>query len=243
MLPPVTADAAEYDAVLGEAVEGGHAVDAGSVYWLARLSSTYPTVEIRVADTGLTVADTILTAALCRALVATALEDEHAGRPPGEPVDEEQLVRSLDAAARYGLRGMLLDPESRAETVGGLVLHRLVQRLTPALARAGDLAAVDELLRHRMRQRSGASRQRAMRRRVGTEDFVAALVDATLPRQSRGLMSADDSTPWLRHRESPEPRGRPGPDVPGPSVSGEASPQPGAEPEEHTVNKKRGVET
>ena len=171
-LPPVVADAAEYDRVLADAVVSGDAVDDDNVYWLARLSSRYPTVEIRVADTGLTVADTMLTAALCRALVATALEDDSWGRPEAGAVEEERLARSLASAAQHGLRGMLLEPGAGVETVGGLVLHRLVQRLNPALTRAGDRAAVDTLLRHRMRQRSGSSRQRAMRKRLGTVDFV-----------------------------------------------------------------------
>jgi carboxylate-amine ligase len=205
-LPPVAADAAQYDALLGEAVVGGDAVDDRNVYWLARLSSTYPTVEIRVADTGLTVADTMLTAALCRALVATAVEDDAWPHPTGGAITEAALEASLDSAAQHGLRGLVVDPVSGSSTVGGLVLHRLVQALGPALARAGDRAAVDTLLRHRMRQRSGASRQRAMRRRLAAEGFVAAVADATLPRQSRGLVSPAPGFPEQRAQESSEER-------------------------------------
>jgi carboxylate-amine ligase len=205
-LPPVAADAAEYDALLGEAVVGGDAVDDRNVYWLARLSSSYPTVEIRVADTGLTVADTMLTAALCRALVATALEDDTWPHPTDGALAEDALQTSLDSAARHGLRGLVVDPVSGAPTVGGLVLHRLVQALGPALARAGDRAAVDTLLRHRMRQRSGASRQRAMRRRLAADDFVAAVADATLPRQSRGLAASAGGLPGQRTPASPGAR-------------------------------------
>jgi hypothetical protein len=113
-------------------------------------------------------------------------------------VSEDDLALSMSTAAEQGLRGMLLDPEAGTVTVGGLVLHRLVQRLTPALTRSGDLAAFETLLRQRLRQRSGASRQLGMRKRLGTVDFVSALADATLPRQSQGLARTPDDLPGQR---------------------------------------------
>ena len=209
-VPPLVADAAAYDVALRSTVGAGAALDVGGVYWLARLSSRYPTVEVRVADTGLTVADTVLTAALCRALVMTALEDPSFGSPRQGSLSEDDLALSMSTAAEQGLRGMLLDPEAGSVTVGGLVLHRLVQRLTPALTRAGDLAAFETLLRHRLRQRSGASRQLGMRKRLGPVDFVSAMADATLPRQSQDLARASSSVPGQRAakrtpRRSPRP--------------------------------------
>jgi carboxylate-amine ligase len=67
--PPVCASAAAYDAVVGDLVRQGAALDEPSVYFLARLSPRYPTVEVRVADTCLAVDDTVLLAGLVRALV------------------------------------------------------------------------------------------------------------------------------------------------------------------------------
>ena len=63
--------AAEYDAAVGRLIRRGAALDEASVYFLARLSPRYPTVEVRVADVCLDVDDAVLLAALVRALVAT----------------------------------------------------------------------------------------------------------------------------------------------------------------------------
>ena len=78
--PPV-GSVEEYDEVLSRAVAGGDAIDARSVYFLARLSPRYPTIETRVADVGLTVEETVCYAGLVRALVAWAVEEAHLGRP------------------------------------------------------------------------------------------------------------------------------------------------------------------
>src|SRR3712207_3529797 len=79
-LPPRLRDAAEWDAAVTERIATGAALDPASVYWFARLSPRYPTVEIRVADAALTAVEAVLLAGLCRALVVTALREAVAGR-------------------------------------------------------------------------------------------------------------------------------------------------------------------
>ncbi len=64
-------DAAAYDATVRRLIGRGAALDERSVYFLARLSPRYPTVEIRVADVCLEVDTAVLLAGLARALVAT----------------------------------------------------------------------------------------------------------------------------------------------------------------------------
>ena len=59
----------------------GAALDERSVYFLARLSPRYPTVEVRVADVCLDVGIAVLAAGLTRALVATALAEARRGTP------------------------------------------------------------------------------------------------------------------------------------------------------------------
>lgn len=53
--PPTVSSVEEYDARVRAAVSAGLALDERSVYYLARLSPRYPTVEVRVADVCLTV--------------------------------------------------------------------------------------------------------------------------------------------------------------------------------------------
>src|SRR6476661_1467462 len=56
-------------------------LDPGMVYFDARLSQHYPTVEIRAADVCFTVEEAIVGAALCRGLVETAALEWAAGMP------------------------------------------------------------------------------------------------------------------------------------------------------------------
>lgn len=176
--PPRCPDAASYDAALAARLAAGDALDAPSVYWFARLSPRYPTVEIRIADTCLVVEDAVLIAGLSRALVATALA-EVASAGPAE-VPERLVAASLSSAARRGLDALVMDPRERVLAPGRQVLGRLVDLVTPALDAAGDGGLVAELIDRRLHRGSGSERQRALRRRHGREAFVAALAEDTL---------------------------------------------------------------
>lgn len=59
-------------------IDTGVLRDEGMIYFDARLSHRYPTVEIRVADVCLDPADTVLLATLARGLVETAAREWHA---------------------------------------------------------------------------------------------------------------------------------------------------------------------
>src|SRR3712207_7392783 len=56
-------------------------LDQGMVYFDARLSATWPTVEVRVADVALRVEDAVLLTGLVRGLVETAAREWRAGGP------------------------------------------------------------------------------------------------------------------------------------------------------------------
>jgi carboxylate-amine ligase len=178
-LPPRCADAAAYRQLVTERIAAGDALDPGSVYWFARLSARYPTVEIRITDVCLSAADTVLLSGLSRALVATALADAAAGRPPTD-VPDELLASSVRAAARSGLGALLVDPHSGATSPGTQTLGALVRWVGPALERAGDRGVVAALLRDRMHRGSGAARQRRLGARLTRPEFVQALATATL---------------------------------------------------------------
>jgi carboxylate-amine ligase len=70
--PAAWPDAAAYDMAVRRLIGQRVALDERSVYFLARLSLCYPTVEVRVADVCLDVGTAVLVAGLTRALVATA---------------------------------------------------------------------------------------------------------------------------------------------------------------------------
>ncbi|WP_143343147.1 carboxylate-amine ligase, partial [Crossiella equi] len=108
--PPVFASAAHYDDVVGELIESGAVLDRAGVYWDIRPSTHVPTLEIRVADTGATVADTVLLTALLRAAGTTVLRDPASPPPAADPV----LLRAACwRAARDGLDGFVPRPGGR----------------------------------------------------------------------------------------------------------------------------------
>ncbi len=73
--------AAAYQQVVDALVATGSALDRAMIYFDARLSERYPTLEIRVADVCLRAEDTVLIGALARALVETSARRGRRRRP------------------------------------------------------------------------------------------------------------------------------------------------------------------
>lgn len=178
--PAVWAGAAGYDATVRRLVRRGAALDEASIYFLARLSARYPTVEVRVADVCLDIDTAVVLAALVRALVATALQEARHGVPL-RPAPAGRVTAGLAAAARHGLGGAGIDPFTGRPVPQRSLLDRLVAHASAALDAAGDTENVTRLLRRIDQRGTGADRQRMWW--AGTEaasDFTDALAYATL---------------------------------------------------------------
>ncbi|MFC7403693.1 carboxylate-amine ligase [Georgenia alba] len=175
----VFGSAETYDRLVADMVGTGVILDAGMVYFDARASHRYPTVEIRVADVCLDVRDTILLAALCRALVDRAGAEAAAGSEiPDVPVTMLRLASWQ--AARAGMSGDLVDPLTMRRAAAWDVVERLVDHVRPALRANGDDGLVQEGLERIRLHGTGAHRQRAVHERTGTlEDVVADAVRLT----------------------------------------------------------------
>ena len=78
-------DAATYRRVVDDLLASGTILDSGMIYFDARLSARYPTVEVRVADVCLDVEDAVLQAALVRALAETAVARGRVGAAARAP--------------------------------------------------------------------------------------------------------------------------------------------------------------
>jgi carboxylate-amine ligase len=70
-----------YETLVSDLIASGAMLDEGMLYWYARLSARYPTIEIRIGDVCPTLDDTLLLASLTRALVATILDEVRDGMP------------------------------------------------------------------------------------------------------------------------------------------------------------------
>jgi carboxylate-amine ligase len=177
--PPAARSVEEYDELVRGAVAAGNAIDRRSVYFLARLSPRYPTIEVRAADMCLTVGETVAYAGLVRALVATALDEAAAGRPEA-PVEQALLRRACRSAARAGLGGSMTDPATGDPVPSWEAVDALVAHVRPRLDAHGDTQEVLSAIARLRATGGGADRQRLLFRGARSPgDFAAALSSGT----------------------------------------------------------------
>ncbi|GAB2605885.1 glutamate--cysteine ligase [Streptomyces capparidis] len=175
----VFGSAKRYHATLREMLDSGTLLDEGMIYFDARLSRHYPTVEIRVADVCLDADDAVLVAALTRGLVETAAREWRSGGLP-HPVGVPLLRLASWRAARSGVEGELLHPVSGRPQPAEQVLRSLVDHCADALRDAGDLDLVRERVGHVLRRGNGALAQReALDRHDDLAAAVATAVERT----------------------------------------------------------------
>lgn len=152
-----------YDATVAALTGSGVLLDTGMVYFDARLSARFPTVEIRVADVCPEPADTGLVASLSRALVESSL----ASTAPWPTTRVELLRGAAWRAAFSGLSGDLVDPVTGAPSPAASVVERLIERVAPALRRFGELPDVQASIARVLARGTGADLQRAAYARRG----------------------------------------------------------------------------
>ncbi len=165
-------DLATYRAVVGGLVATGAALDDGMIYFDARLSASYPTVEIRVADVCLDGDDAAVLAGIIRGLVMTAGREDL--QPAAWPRSEVQRAAAW-RAARFGTDDELVQPLGRSLLLPAWdVVSQLLDTIRPALLDAGDLQQVEEGLERIRRRGTGARVQRQAYAAGG----MAAVLDA-----------------------------------------------------------------
>jgi carboxylate-amine ligase len=193
---PPARSAHEYEHAVRTAIDSGAAFDSRSVYFLARLSPRYPTVEVRVADTCLSVDETVAYAGLVRAVAGQVLAgaDEGNGGGPGA-VTQDVLAAACRLAARAGLTGCLLDPTTRRLTPAWDYIDRLVVGVLPCLARHGDAERVLPVLEQLRTGGGSAERHRRLfSAAVTPASYVGALaeVSTSVSGASAGCWPAQD---------------------------------------------------
>ncbi|MFD4555065.1 glutamate--cysteine ligase [Streptomyces sp. NPDC058469] len=186
------ADAAEYDAAVRDLIQAGIITDAGMIYYDIRPSAHLQTLELRICDACPRVETVVLIAALFRALVTEACELHQAGAPmcPGR---HEWLRGASWRAARSGLEGALIDPETHREVPAAEVVRQQLARVRPALEAYGDWETVEALTEAALADGSAAQRMRRRAQQEGLPGCVDMLIAET-----RGE----------RERRTPTPAGR-----------------------------------
>jgi carboxylate-amine ligase len=151
--------AGAYEATVAAMVGTGALLDRGMVYFDARLNTELSTVEVRVADVMLDVADVVLFGALARALVTTAARDWREGT--AAPVVRTEVLKLMHwQAAHSALDGDLVDPRSARPAPARMVLDALCEHVGDALSEAGDVDLVHEGIGRLWHTGTGARSQR-----------------------------------------------------------------------------------
>ncbi|MDX2642303.1 glutamate--cysteine ligase [Streptomyces sp. PA03-1a] len=165
--------AAAYHEQVRAMIATGALRDEGMVYFDARLSHAYPTVEVRVADVCLDASATALLATLVRALVETAARAWRAGEPPS--AHGVALLRLATwRAAREGIDGRLVHPVTMEPAPAEAVVRALFDLVRDALEDNGDLVPAQDALAGLLKTGNGARVQRDLLRRTGDLREVAA---------------------------------------------------------------------
>ena len=159
---PVWGDVETYRRTADAVVAGGGAFDSGMLYYDARLSARYPTVEIRVTDVVPAAAVAVAIAGVCRALVDTVADGPVTARRASERFPTLALRTAAWRAARHGLGERLVDPATGELVPAKQAVGSLLSFTADALEAHGDLAAVQDLLDRVLVDGTWAERQRAL---------------------------------------------------------------------------------
>ncbi|MFF9869398.1 glutamate--cysteine ligase [Streptomyces sp. NPDC013953] len=176
----VFGSADRYHEQVADMVASGVLRDEGMVYFDARLSHSYPTVEIRVADVCLDPSTTVLLAALIRGLVETAARQWRDGEPPAR--HGVALLRlAAWRAARSGLEDQLIHPVTMRPAPAEAVVRALFDHVRDALEETGDVMPAQETLAGLLKSGTGARVQRELLCNTGSlHDVVTECVRRTL---------------------------------------------------------------
>jgi carboxylate-amine ligase len=145
-LPDLFRGEADYDAYVAALIDNRIIADASFIWWVVRPSSTYSTLELRVADSCTHVEDAVAIAALFRCLVRRLTRDPDLNRgltPAARAIIEENKWR----AQRYGIHGSLIDLVAGEARPIALVLSDVMALVAEDAAALGCEAELSSLTR------------------------------------------------------------------------------------------------
>ncbi|SEC12209.1 carboxylate-amine ligase [Nocardioides exalbidus] len=182
---PVLGTPAAYRSYVDAMLATGVPIDEAMVYSDARLSALHPTVEIRTADVCLDVRDTLVVAALARALVETAAR-EWADGVPAPDVPAPLLRLASWKAGRHGLTGELVHPPTGESRPAADVLAGLLDHVGDALDDAGDRDHMSRGVARLLADGTGARRQRELLDAAGDDEAAQGAAVVRLSRITAG---------------------------------------------------------
>jgi carboxylate-amine ligase len=172
---------AEYDALKEALLETRSIDDPARIYWDVRPSNKFNTIEFRVADACSDVDDSLLVAALVRAISETCYREMKAGSA-GTMIRDELIKSAIWRAARFGDSDTLIDPKQERLVPAYELVSSMLEVLRPVLEDRDEWNEVQGLVTQVRSRGTGASRQLAVFERTGRlEDVVDVILDETAP--------------------------------------------------------------
>ena len=182
-----------YHRLVDDVLGTGTLLDSGMLYFDARLSARWPTVEIRTADVLLRVEDAVTLAGLARGLVETAAREAREGTPAPD-VRSELLRLASWRAGRSGLNGDLVHPRTGRPAPAAAVLEALVEHVRPALTETGDVDRVTQGVAELLRRGTGADLQRRVHQETGDPRAVVRAAVAVTAGEPEPIAEATPSS-------------------------------------------------
>ncbi|MGF9664261.1 glutamate--cysteine ligase [Arthrobacter crystallopoietes] len=156
----------EYDRQVQTLLECGVPLDPGMIYFDARLSARYPTIEVRLADVCMDHRHAAALAAVVRALVEAASRQWRSGMEP--PAVTAMLLQAWSwQASRAGVEGKLVSPLTGRPHAAGDVVAEMLESIHPVLKEWQEDSLVESLVTDILRHGPGARRQRQMHAETG----------------------------------------------------------------------------
>jgi carboxylate-amine ligase len=181
-IPPVFSTYSDYKGYLGTLLATNSIDEATHIWWDARPSEKFPTLEIRIPDMCTRIDETICLAALAQAIVAKLVQLRQANQSwrlyQNRLVDENKW-----RAVRYGIRGKMIDFGKNQEVPVPDLIEEMLEWVDDVVDELGSRAEI-EYARHILQHGTSADRQVETYRQTG--DF-RAVVDHVVSETQEGL--------------------------------------------------------
>ena len=173
---------AEFESFINTLVATGCIDNGRRVWWDLRPHPTYSTLEFRICDLPTLVDDVVAIAALVQAICAKLVRLRRLNLS-FNPYRVGMLEENKWRAARYGVRGKLIDWGKKEEVPFSLLAEQLIEFVDEVLDELGSRREVEGILRI-VERGTSADRQLAVFERTGD---LKAVVDSVLAETMQGV--------------------------------------------------------
>lgn len=203
-IPEFFAGEADYDAFVRQLVQAGVIDNASYLWWAVRVSATYPTIELRIADACTDVHDALCIADLFRCLVRAAVRNPSLGRARMSTT-RLLIEENRWQAKRHGIAAQFIDEFGSGERLPFAErLEQLLALIAEDVAHFGCEDAVAQA-RRILERGTSADRQVAEFKRVRDQGATRAEACREVARWLAAHTAPAHTPGRLRTERHPQP--------------------------------------